>query len=255
MKIVFASFYLFFFTFNASHAQSNDLTDVNLKGKVKYFVECFLEGNSIEDSDINKMCRMGIGNTYNEKGFLISSIFISYNERVSETQYHYDSKGQFSTTVQTNLETQETKSYKVHISYNTERKEKTLSFYQSDSLKFQTIYTRDKNGNILTDKRFDATGMLTSAKEYVYDNQHYIIKESNEGFYPIKNVGNNSFKNENVYTNDKYGNPITVIDSITGNTTTHSYTYDSIGNWLTRTATDNKGQIKEIMGRDFEYYH
>lgn len=256
MRTLFTTFYLLLFSFNLLTAQTkyNDLTDVNLKGNIKLFGQCFLEGISKPVNDNKKICKTGIGNTYNEKGFLISSRSISYNTTVLEIEYHYNNTGNLTATDYYYPEKKSTKSFHVTKNNVTAKNEMTYLFYEQDSLKSKTIYVRDNKGNLILQQNYGTDSKLNLERRYEYDSNNYRIKQS----YWLMNVSGYSKKStlESIitYQNDHYGNPVSEIDSLTKKRSTHTYTYDKTGNWLVRTSYNDKGEIKQITEQYFEYY-
>ncbi|MGE6354487.1 hypothetical protein ACQKCJ_11520 [Flavobacterium sp. NPDC079362] len=256
MQALLTTFCFLFFTYNLSLAQTNhnDLKDVNLKGSVKSFGKCLLEGTSIPLAVENKICRMGIGNTYNEKGFLISSNSISYNASIVEINYHYNTKGDLSATDYYYPEKKTSNSYLVTVKYDSAKNEVSYWFYWENILQSKTIFIRDNKGNLIVEQNYDANGKLNTEKRYEYDVDNYKIKESFWSIRPPGYLDKPTFESVVTYHNDERGNPVIKIDSASKEKTTYVYQYDNVGNWLLCTAYNDKGQIKQVTEQYFEYY-
>lgn len=256
MQKLLTIFCLLFFTFNISLAQTkhNDLRDVNLKGDVKLFGQCFLEGISVPVNDSNKICRSGIGNTYNEKGFLVSFNSISYNATIVEIKYHYNAKGILGNTDYYYPEKKMSQSFLISVKQDTAKNEVSHWFYEGSILQSKTVFIRDDKGNLIVQQNYGIDGKLNIEKRFEYDSDNYRIKESFWSISPSGYFEQPTFKSVVTYKNDERGNPIVKTDSASGEKTTYTYQYDSVGNWLLRTSYDDKQEVKQITEQYFEYY-
>lgn len=255
MQALFTTFCLLFFIFNVSLAQTNnDLKDANLKGNVKSFGKCFLEGSSIPIKEDDKTCRTGIGNTYNEKGFLISSRSISYNVSIVAIEYHYNAKENLSAVDYYYPEKKTSKSSLVTVEYDSAKNEVHYLFYQENILQSKTVFIRDDKGNLIVEQNYDANGKLNIEKHFEYDADNYRIKESFWSVSPPGYLHKTTFESVAAYQNDKHGNPIVKTDVASKEKTTYIYHYDSVGNWLQCISYNEKGEVKQIAEQYFEYY-
>lgn len=256
MQKLLTTFCLLFFTFNLSLAQTNhnDLKDVNLKGNVKSFGQCFLEGVSISLKDHNKICRLGIGNTYSEKGFLVSSNSISYNTTSVEMKYYYDANGVLNSTDRYYPGKKMSQSFLITVKQDADKNEVSNWFYEKNILQSKTVFVRDDKGNLIVQQNYGVDGKLNIEKRYEYDSNNYRIKESFWSVSPPGYLEKPTFESVVTYKNDELGNPIIKIDSASKENTTYTYQYDSIGNWLLRTSYNDKGEVNQIAEQYFEYY-
>ena len=256
MQIFFTTTCLLFFTFNIGLAQTNhnDLKDVNLKGDVKTFGQCFLEGVSISPKDNNKICQMGIGNTYNEKGFLLSFNSVSYNAKVLEIKYYYDADGILNASDYYYPATKKSQSFLITVKQDADKNEVSYWFYEGGVLQSRTVFIRDEKGNLVGHVNYGKDEELNMEKHYEYDSNNYRIKESFWSVSPPGYLDQPILKSVVTYKNDEFGNPIMKINSSRKETTTYTYKYDSNGNWLLRTSYNDKGEINQIAEQYFEYY-
>ena len=133
--------------------KKNDLTEENLKGKVKSITENTYEAvdkfGQIEKGDVLVDSSAvytddGRFKIYNEKGNKIEENYYNSNGRLySKTTYKYDEKGNM-------------------IEDN---------FYDSDdgSLIYKNTYKYDEKGNIIEENHYDSNGRLDSKYTYEYD--------------------------------------------------------------------------------------
>ena len=256
MQTFFTTTCLLFFTFNISLAQTNhnDLKDVNLKGNVKSFGQCFLEGTAMPLVDNNKICQSGIGNMYNEKGFLLSSNSVSYNAKVFEIKYYYDTDGVLNASDYYYPGTKMSQSFLITVKHDTTKNEVSYWFYEGSVLQSKTVFIRDEKGNLVVHMNYGKDEKLNMEKHYEYDAGNYRIKESFWSISPAGYLDKPILKSVVTYKNDEFGNPVMKTNSSSKETTTYTYKYDNNGNWLLRTSYNDKGEINQIAEQYFEYY-
>lgn len=128
-----------------------------------------------------------------------------------------------------------------------------ISWYKKDgTLSYKVLKDYDENGNvIMEDNLVDILGERGSTMTFVYNNLSKVIKTSF--------TSNDGMEYNRITEYDEYGNVIsensTSDSPINQYTSTYKYTYDSIGNWNTRTEI-SKGPIDQlsIINRQIVYY-
>ena len=204
--------------------KKNDLTEENLKGKVKSIKETLYEA-------VDKFGQIEKGNWFNnyftiydKKGNIIEeNDYDSDGSLNSKTTYKYDEKGN-------------------KIEEND---------YDSDGrLSYKYTYKYDEKGNIIEENHYDSDGRLRSKYTYKYDKKGNMIEAN---FY--NSDGSLSFKF--TYKYDEKGNMIEVTyydsDGSLNYKTTYKYEYDKNNNWTQKIQYRNT--IPNIITeRIIEYY-
>ena len=181
-------------TLSASCNQSekkNDLTEENLKGKVK----------SIKETTYKAVDKFG----QIEKGDVLNNYFNIYNEKGNKIEDNfYDSDG--------NLSSKDTYEYD-EKGNNIEKNN-----YDSDgSLNSKTTYKYDKKGNKIEDNSYDSDGSLNSKTTYKYDEKGNMIEYNTDGrfgekyTYKYEYDKNNNWIQQVTYEDNK---PIQITERI-----------------------------------------
>ena len=211
-------------TLSASCNQSekkNDLTEENLKGKVK----------SIKETTYKAVDKFG----QIEKGDVLNNYFNIYNEKGNKIEDNfYDSDG--------NLSSKDTYEYD-EKGNNIEKNN-----YDSDgSLNSKTTYKYDKKGNKIEDNSYDSDGSLNSKTTYKYDEKGNNIEKNNYD-------SDGSLNSKTTYKYDEKGNMIEYnTDGRFGEKYTYKYEYDKNNNWIQQVTYEDNKPI-QITERIIEYY-
>ena len=208
--------------------KKNDLTEENLKGKVKSIKETLYEA-------VDKFGQIEKGNWFNnyftiydKKGNIIEeNDYDSDGSLNSKTTYKYDEKGN-------------------KIEEND---------YDSDGrLDSKTTYKYDEKGNIIEENHYDSDGRLDSKTTYKYDEKGNTIEKNYYSYsdgrldskitYKYNEKGNTIEENDYYYSDGR-------LDSKT--TYKYKYEYDKNNNWTQKIQYRNT--IPNIITeRIIEYY-
>jgi len=112
---------------------------------------------------------------------------------------------------------------------------KSLGTYDNS---YESNFTYDKNGNILTHNRNGISNNIVNGSFVAMDNMTYIYNANGSTINTNKLIGVNDVANTSAYTTDIKGTSAAVA----GNPGTFDYDYDNIGNLI----KDNKEFISEI---------
>ena len=159
--------------------KKNDLTEENLKGKVKSITENTYEAvdkfGQIEKGDILVDSSAvytddGHFKIYNEKGNKIEENYYNSNgSLIYKNTYKYDEKGN---KIEENYYNSNGRLYsKTTYKYDEKGNMIEDNFYDSDdgSLIYKNTYKYDEKGNIIEENHYDSNGRLDSKYTYEYD--------------------------------------------------------------------------------------
>ena len=159
--------------------KKNDLTEENLKGKVKSITENTYEAvdkfGQIEKGDVLVDSSAvytddGRFKIYNEKGNKIEENYYNSNgSLIYKNTYKYDEKGN---KIEENYYNSNGRLYsKTTYKYDEKGNMIEDNFYDSDdgSLIYKTTYKYDEKGNIIEENHYDSNGRLDSKYTYEYD--------------------------------------------------------------------------------------
>ena len=213
--------------------KKNDLTEENLKGKVKSITENTYEAvdkfGQIEKGDVLVDSSAvytddGHFKIYNEKGNKIEENYYNSNgSLIYKNTYKYDKKGNII----------EEKSY-----------------YPDGSLIYKNTYKYDEKGNKIEDNSYDSDGRLHSKYTYKYDEKGNKIEEN---WYN----SDGRLHSKYTYKYDEKGNNIEEnwydSDGSLYEKHTYKYEYDKNNNWTQRIQYKNTIPLN-ITERIIEYY-
>ena len=159
--------------------KKNDLTEENLKGKVKSITENTYEAvdkfGQIEKGDILVDSSAvytddGRFKIYNEKGNKIEENYYNSNGRLySKTTYKYDEKGNM---IEDNFYDSDDGSLIYKNTYKYDEKGNKIEEYHYDEdgkFNYKYTYKYDEKGNIIEENHYDSNGRLDSKYTYEYD--------------------------------------------------------------------------------------
>ena len=159
--------------------KKNDLTEENLKGKVKSITENTYEAvnkfGQIEKGDVLVDSSAvytddGRFKIYNEKGNKIEENYYNSNgSLIYKNTYKYDEKGN---KIEENYYNSNGRLYsKTTYKYDEKGNMIEDNFYDSDdgSLIYKNTYKYDEKGNIIEENHYDSNGRLDSKYTYEYD--------------------------------------------------------------------------------------
>ena len=203
--------------------KKNDLTEENLKGKVKS-----IKGNTYEA--IDKFGQI-------EKGDVLDAYFNIYNEKGNKIEDNsYDSDG--------SLE------YKYTYKYDKKENKIEENFYIYGGLNSKSIYKYNEKGNKIELNVYDSDGRLVSKYTYKYDEKGNMIEEN---WYN----SDGRLNSKTTYKYDEKGNNIEEnnydSDGRLGKNYTYKYEYDKNNNWTQRIEYKNTIPVN-ITERIIEYY-
>ena len=209
--------------------KKNDLTEENLKGKVKSIKETPYDAiekfGQLEKGDVSYSVFFPSSFTiYNEKGNKIE--VNGYNpdgSLYSKTTYKYDEKG---------------------------NKIEQNKYNSNGSLDYKSTYKYDEKGSNIEENRYNSDGSLIVKYTYKYDEKGNIIEVN--GNHP-----DGSFLSKSTFKYDKKGNKIEEnINYATDwldSKSTYKYEYDKNNNWIQQVEYKNNKPI-QITERIIEYY-
>ncbi len=159
--------------------KKNDLTEENLKGKVKSITENTYEAvdkfGQIEKGDVLVDSSAvytddGRFKIYNEKGNKIEENYYNSNGRLySKTTYKYDEKGNM---IEDNFYDSNDGSLIYKNTYKYDEKGNKIEKYHYDEdgkFNYKYTYKYDEKGNIIEENHYDSNGRLDSKYTYEYD--------------------------------------------------------------------------------------
>ena len=159
--------------------KKNDLTEENLKGKVKSITENTYEAvdkfGQIEKGDILVDSSAvytddGHFKIYNEKGNKIEENYYNSNGRLySKTTYKYDEKGNM---IEDNFYDSDDGSLIYKNTYKYDEKGNKIEEYHYDEdgkFNYKNTYKYDEKGNNIEKNNYDSNGRLDSKYTYEYD--------------------------------------------------------------------------------------
>ena len=159
--------------------KKNDLTEENLKGKVKSITENTYEAvdkfGQIEKGDILVDSSAvytddGRFKIYNEKGNKIEENYYNSNGRLySKTTYKYDEKGNM---IEDNFYDSDDGSLIYKNTYKYDEKGNKIEEYHYDEdgkFNYKYTYKYDEKGNNIEKNNYDSNGRLDSKYTYEYD--------------------------------------------------------------------------------------
>ena len=159
--------------------KKNDLTEENLKGKVKSITENTYEAvdkfGQIEKGDVLVDSSAvytddGHFKIYNEKGNKIEENYYNSNGRLySKTTYKYDEKGNM---IEDNFYDSDDGSLIYKNTYKYDEKGNKIEEYHYDEdgkFNYKYTYKYDEKGNIIEENHYDSNGRLDSKHTYEYD--------------------------------------------------------------------------------------
>ena len=159
--------------------KKNDLTEENLKGKVKSITENTYEAvekfGQIEKGDVLVDSSAvytddGRFKIYNEKGNKIEENYYNSNGRLySKTTYKYDEKGNM---IEDNFYDSDDGSLIYKNTYKYDEKGNIIEEYHYDEdgkFNYKNTYKYDEKGNIIEENHYDSNGRLDSKYTYEYD--------------------------------------------------------------------------------------
>ena len=214
--------------------KKNDLTEENLKGKVKSITENTYEAvdkfGQIEKGDVLVDSSAvytddGRFKIYNEKGNKIEENYYNSNgSLIYKNTYKYDEKGN-----------------KIEENY----------YNSNGRLYSKTTYKYDEKGNMIEDNFYDSDdGSLIYKNTYKYDEKGNKIEE-----YHYDEDGKFNYKT--TYKYDEKGNKIEYndydSDGRLNSKTTYKYEYDKNNNWTQQVIYANN-KPTQITERIIEYY-
>ena len=159
--------------------KKNDLTEENLKGKVKSITENTYEAvdkfGQIEKGDVLVDSSAvytddGHFKIYNEKGNKIEENYYNSNGRLySKTTYKYDEKGNM---IEDNFYDSDDGSLIYKNTYKYDEKGNKIEEYHYDEdgkFNYKYTYKYDEKGNNIEKNNYDSNGRLDSKYTYEYD--------------------------------------------------------------------------------------
>ena len=159
--------------------KKNDLTEENLKGKVKSITENTYEAvdkfGQIEKGDVLVDSSAvytddGHFKIYNEKGNKIEENYYNSNGRLySKTTYKYDEKGNM---IEDNFYDSDDGSLIYKNTYKYDEKGNKIEEYHYDEdgkFNYKYTYKYDEKGNNIEKNNYDSNGRLDSKHTYEYD--------------------------------------------------------------------------------------
>ena len=159
--------------------KKNDLTEENLKGKVKSITENTYEAvdkfGQIEKGDVLVDSSAvytddGHFKIYNEKGNKIEENYYNSNGRLySKTTYKYDEKGNM---IEDNFYDSDDGSLIYKNTYKYDEKGNKIEEYHYDEdgkFNYKNTYKYDEKGNNIEKNNYDSNGRLDSKYTYEYD--------------------------------------------------------------------------------------
>lgn len=256
LTIVLAMFCLISSKINA---QKNDLTKMNLKGKVKLIKETPYKaveksGKIVKEKIDHELTYFNTIITFNEKGNIIERRLWSIDGRIeNKTIYKYDEKGKL-------LEYDKLKpNGDLYEKFTCELDEKgnlvKLDVSNADRSSERRIYTYkyDKKGNIIEEKNYD-DGFYMIKTTYKYDKKGNKIEQNNFD-------SNGNFNSKSTYKYNEKGNKIewNFFDSqgYFFRRQVYKYTYDKHDNWTQKIEYEDENGVKKpttIIERTIEYY-
>ncbi len=233
-KIILATLSVLYLVSYGQSKKKNDLTEENLKGKVKSIKETTYEA-------VDKFGQIEKGNVFYDRFSLLfnSPFTIIYNEKGNKIEKnYYNSDG----------------SLKSKTTYKYDEKGNNIeeNIYGSDgSLKSKTTYKYDKKGNNIEENTYDSDSRLNFKATYKYNEKGNIIEKN---YYDSD--GRLNFKA--TYKYDKKGNNIEYNicysdGSLDKTTYKYKYEYDKNNNW-TQQVTYENNKPTQITERIIEYY-
>ena len=166
--------------------KKNDLTEENLKGKVKSITENTYEAvdkfGQIEKGDVIVDSSAvytddGRFKIYNEKGNKIEENYYNSNGRLySKTTYKYDEKGNM---IEDNFYDSDDGSLIYKNTYKYDEKGNKIEEYHYDEdgkFNYKYTYKYDEKGNIIEENHYDSNGRLDSKYTYEYDKNNNWIQ-------------------------------------------------------------------------------
>ena len=228
-KIILAILSVLYLVSYGQLEKKNDLTEENLKGKVKSIKENTYEA-------VEKFGKIEKGNVFYD-GFSSPSTII-YNEKrdkIEQNNYNSDSRLDSKTT------------YKYDEKGNNIEKN---NYYSDGRLSYKYTYKYDEKGNNIEKNNYYSDGSLNYKTTYKYDEKGNMIEAN---FY--NSDGSLSFKL--TYKYDEKGNMIEATyynsDGRLDSKTTYKYEYDKNNNWTQRIQYRNTIPLN-ITERIIEYY-
>ena len=208
--------------------KKNDLTEENLKGKVKSIKENTYEavekfgqiekGDALYDDDAFPFT------IYNEKGNKIEeNHYYSDGSLLDKYTYKYDENGN-----------------KIEVN----------NYYSDGRLILKITYKYDENGNNIEECYHYEDGILSEKHTYKYDENGNIIERNDYNF-------SSSLDKKYTYKYDEKGNIIEInnynSDGRLDSKYTYKYKYDKNNNWIQQVEYKNNKPI-QIRERIIEYY-
>ena len=205
--------------------KKNDLTEENLKGKVKSIKETPYEA-------VDKFGQIEKGNVLYDDFIFPFTIYDEKGNKIEE--YHYDEDG--------NLSSKDTYEYD-EKGNNIER-----NWYDSDGrLGYKLIYKYNEKGNIIEENYYDSNGSLSYKTTYKYDKKGNKIEDNSYD-------SDGSLNSKTTYKYDEKGNMIEYnTDGRFGEKYTYKYEYDKNNNWIQQVTYEDNKPI-QITERIIEYY-
>jgi hypothetical protein len=239
--------------------KKNDLSEMNLKGKVKTIKETSFNATD-KFGVITKGSRSEKSNSkydtytiFNNKGNIVEeNIYRSVDYLCYKIIYNYDNYG---------------------------LKKEKLTYYLDGKLREKEIYEYDSEGKIILEKTYNSEGKYTYRCDFKYENgnvietkmfefEYYANSFNYNGKYTsnydeynnLVEINSYDFNNKLMYKRFyKYDNKLNIIEESYNDvqesdirTTTYQFEFDSKGNWIRR--IDFSNTIPEyIVEREIEY--
>jgi hypothetical protein len=230
----------------------NDLTDNNLKGKVKSVDEALYipieKFGNVEKGELD----LGHYRSYDEHGNEVSyTVYNKYRRDLQDTiiyayqknglplEYsHYKKDGKLDS--------------KIVCKYDDKWNRIELNVLNSDGkVKYKNLYSYDGNGNRIKWECFKSGSILNNTETYIYDNKNRIVKIV---FY--KRDG--SLYSENIFQYNENGEVIEDHQYIANDKSYKSHyeykSFDKYGNWLIKIDYLNDS-LHRYVERKIEYYN
>lgn len=109
----------------------------------------------------------------------------------------------------------------------------------------QAITQYDKNGNVLIDVHYSASGETDSKNEFVYDENGFLVRE-------VIYIDDKEIAETHLFENNEKGLPVKeVVEYQEGGRTVVSYAYNDDGKLLEKIISDDDGEVEEIFKNEY----
>jgi len=261
-------------------APQTDLQTKGLKGKVKsvkeeYSLEKYNQQGYLESITLAYMDTVtGEKNfTYDSGNRLLTEIEKNENrEEIKRVTNTYNAAGLLIKSVRKGKDGNDYDT----IEYNAKKQRSRLKNYYNDDILYETVeYIYDAAGNKIKENIYNDQNELKAFKNFVYDKANKLVERS-EWTTPATKKPNNLYKfnalglvtEETAFWNDEVETRTTLYYDQNGNVDKeviysgeadytdnyiYTYTYDKMGNWLTK-EWYSEGELLEKIERVITYY-